>query len=478
MLFKLAFRSVFSRKSSYVIILFVAFAITLFCVANAVFDSTENGVQTNYVASFTGDCYIRPKSDIQQSLFGDETPVTGELTEIPSLVPYTKIIDSLSSLKEVSGFTAQVAGACMVERADGANRNGFYVFGVKGTEYLDLMKSISIVSGEPYKDGERGAMVCSEVASKLGVGVGDTIQFIAADGPNYRIRAAKVVVIFKYQNYNQLFGRIVIADPFTVRSLLDMNEVYDAEQIDISEEDKNLITEDGDIDDLFSDSQDVEGVFSEDTPQVSNAEKNYEVNASQESTTWNNIIIRLNPETNTKRFIRKLNKIFKQKGWAVSASDWRHAAGSTALYLYWMRIIFNAGIVIVLAAGFIIVNNTLVVNILDRTREIGTLRAVGAKKRFISALCMIETFILSASGGVAGIFAGKIVIHYINKAHIVFSNSFLIQLFGSDALFVGITGENFIKLVILILFLGILGWIYPVIEALKVSPVTAIQGAK
>ena len=143
-----------------------------------------------------------------------------------------------------------------------------------------------------------------------------------------------------------------------------------------------------------------------------------------------------------------------------------------------MRIIFNAGIVIVLAAGFIIVNNTLVVNILDRTREIGTLRAVGAKKRFISALCMIETFILSASGGVAGIFAGKIVIHYINKAHIVFSNSFLIQLFGSDALFVGITGENFIKLVILILFLGILGWIYPVIEALKVSPVTAIQGAK
>ena len=143
-----------------------------------------------------------------------------------------------------------------------------------------------------------------------------------------------------------------------------------------------------------------------------------------------------------------------------------------------MRKIFNIGIIIVLAAGFIIVNNTLVINILDRTREIGTLRAIGAKKRFISLQCMTENLILTITSGILGVIAGNICTHFINKAHIVLHNSFLVQLFGADAITVYVTGGNVFKLFILVLALALLGWIYPVINALKVSPVDAITGAK
>ena len=123
MLLKLAFKNVVSRKSSLVIILFITFAVCLFCVANAVFDSTEQGVQTNYVASFTGDFIIRPKSKFQQSLFGDETPVTGELTMLDTIVPYEKINAYLLQMPEVEGTTGQISGAAMAERADGGNRH-------------------------------------------------------------------------------------------------------------------------------------------------------------------------------------------------------------------------------------------------------------------------------------------------------------------------------------------------------------------
>ena len=490
MLLKLALKSVISRRSSIVIILFITFAVCLFCLANAVFDSTEQGVQTNYIASFTGDFIIRPKSRMQQSLFGDETPVTGELTVLDTVVPYEKITQTLEAMPEVSGTTGQISGAAMVERSDGANRTGAYVFGVEGQPYLDLMKSITILRGQPYQHGQRGAMVCKQLANKLDIDVGSTIQFIVADGPNYKIRAAEVTAVFEYDIYNEIFGRFVITDPITVRSLLGINEVFSSDSYNLSEEATNLFDENNDFsdfDDLFADAQDFDqALFDEsidDDFEGSEAQQTAESGASSEndlsdSSTWNYIIVRLKEGQNTKRVMRKVSRLFRKKGWPVQVADWRHAAGSTALYLFWMRKIFNIGIVIVLAAGFIIVNNSLVINILDRTREIGTLRAIGAKKRFISMQCMTENLILTLTSGVLGVLAGQLFTHFINKAHIVFTNSFLIQLFGADALTVHVTGGNIFKLFLLVIALALLGWIYPVINALKVSPVDAIQGAK
>ena len=482
MLLKLALKNVVSRKSSLVIILFITFAVCLFCVANAVFDSTEQGVQTNYVASFTGDFIIRPKSKFQQSLFGDETPVTGELTMLDTIVPYENIVETLENMPEVYGTCGQISGAAMVERSDGANRSASYVFGVEGEPYLSLMKSIHIINGKPYEHGQRGVMLCSQMANKLGVDVGSTVQFIVSDGPNYKIRAATVTAVFEYEIYNEIFGRFVIADPITVRSLLGITEVFSSESYDLSEDATNLFAENNDFedfDDLFADASDFdEALIQEESLETETYDAEVKTEELSESTSWNYVIVRLKEGQNTKRQIKKVSRLFRRKGWPVQVADWRHAAGSTALYLFWMRKIFNIGIIIVLAAGFIIVNNTLVINILDRTREIGTLRAIGAKKRFISLQCMIENLILTITSGILGVIAGNICTHFINKAHIVLNNSFLVQLFGAEAITVHVTGGNVFKLFILVLALALLGWIYPVINALKVSPVDAISGAK
>jgi len=449
-----------------------------------VFDSTEQGVQTNYVASFTGDFIIRPKAKMQQSLFGDETPVTGELTLLDTIVPYEEINAAIKAIPEVEAVTGQLSGAAMVERADGANRSPSYVFGVEGQEYLSLMKSIHVLRGHPYAHGERGAMLCSQLAEKLGVDVGSTVQFVVADGPNYRIRAAQVTAVFEYEIYNEIFGRFVIVDPITVRSLLDITEVFSEESYDLDEEETNMFSENtdfSDLDELFSEASDFDGALVTASEPEEDVVKNTiqaDSKESLESTSWNYIIVRLKEGQNTKRVMKKVSRLFRKNKWPVQVADWRHAAGSTALYLFWMRKIFNIGIVIVLAAGFIIVNNSLVINILDRTREIGTLRAIGAKKRFISMQCMVENLILTITSGVLGVLAGIIGTHFINKAHIVLHNSFLVQLFGSEAISVHVNGGNVFKLFILVLALALLGWIYPVINALKVSPVDAIQGAK
>lgn len=489
MIFKLAYKSVVSRKSSFVIILFISFAVCLFCVANAVFDSTEQGVQTTYVSSFTGDLIVRPSGKLQLSLFGDETPITGELTTLNTVVPYKEITDYIKSQENVQAVLGQISGIAAMEY--GGVRTATYLFGVNGDEYAAVMSSIRILEGQPYTQGQKGVMLCKNAVEKLGASLGETIQFIVTDGPYVRIRAAPLTAIFEYEVYNSIFDRFAIVDADTVRSLLDISDSVSEDNIEIAQENTTLLNQDTDFDfdSLFDDAGDTDAIwddfFEEDTelPEEEIIEETVEEVKEEPvqyvpSSTWNFLIIRLKSPADAKKTISKLNRVFKKNNWPVQATDWRHAAGSTCLYLYWMRIILNIGITIVLFAGFIIVNNTLVINVLDRIQEIGTMRAIGTKKRYISLQCMIETFILTLTSGVIGVLLGVWCCSLITKAHIVLTNSFLIQLFGSEAITVFVTGGNVLKMFGIVILLGIIGWIYPVINAVRVSPVVAMQGAR
>ncbi|MBO4630011.1 MAG: FtsX-like permease family protein [Treponema sp.] len=489
MIFKLAYKSVVSRKSSFVIILFISFAVCLFCVANAVFDSTEQGVQTTYVSSFTGDLIVRPSGKLQLSLFGDETPITGELTTLNTVVPYKEITDYIKSQENVQAVLGQISGIAAMEY--GGVRTATYLFGVNGDEYAAAMSSIKILEGQPYTQGQKGVMLCKNAVEKLGASLGETIQFIVTDGPYVRIRAAPLTAIFEYEVYNSIFDRFAIVDADTVRSLLDISDSVSEDNIEIAQENTTLLNQytDFDFDSLFDDAGDTDAIwddfFEEDTelPEEEIIEETVEEVKEEPvqyvpSSTWNFLIIRLKSPADAKKTISKLNRVFKKNNWPVQATDWRHAAGSTCLYLYWMRIILNIGITIVLFAGFIIVNNTLVINVLDRIQEIGTMRAIGTKKRYISLQCMIETFILTLTSGVIGVLLGVWCCSLITKAHIVLTNSFLIQLFGSEAITVFVTGGNVLKMFGIVILLGIIGWIYPVINAVRVSPVVAMQGAR
>ncbi len=482
MLFKLALKNVISRRSSYAIVLFITLAVTLFCVANAVFDSTEQGIQNCYITSFTGDIMIRYKTNTQVSLFGDDTPVTGNMTRIEKIIPYTDIKATIESLPEFSGCAGQVTGAAMM--AKGSSSRALYLFGVDAEEYLQVMSALHIVEGEPYLPGEKGVMVCKKLADAMKLQVGDKLQFTIADGASFRIRAATLTAIVDYDIQNDIFERFVIADPEVVRAVMDIDSGMDYEDIDISEDKTNLLDSDFDIDSLFDDSSDVDAIWEDietsyDEESVAQNETVFDIDdSSAKSLSWNYLVVKLKDSSDTSSVIRRLNRIFRKNGWLAEAVDWRHAAGSTSLYLYWMRVIFNAGIIIILAAGFIIINNTLIINILDQTREIGTLRAIGAKKRFISFQYMIETFTMTLTSGIFGTALGFLAANLINKAQIKFTNSFLIQLFGSNALSLNISGSNITSLFMLVIVLGLVGWLYPVLTALKITPVKAMAGEK
>ena len=475
MLLYLAFKNIVSKKSSFVIILFIAFAVMMLVVTNSVFDSTEQGVQETFVSSFTGDIVIRPEYKSPLSLFGDETPVTGSLTELPKLVPYDDINSYLSENPAISDFVPQVSG--MSQLSSDEEDTKCYMFGVPAKKYLELMKSIKIIEGSPWNDGEKGIMLSKNYAESMKAKVGDTLQFAISEGFASRIRAVPLTAIYEYSVENSILDKIVLTNPETVRAIMDMADLSSSDKIELSEDVEGLLSA-SDLDSLFSDAEDLSDSVQTDEVVISQEEVEAFNNSYTNSSSWNFLICRVNDPKQVKHIIKSLNKTFRAKDWPVEAVNWRSSAGNTAFYLYILRLILNIGIIIILGAGFIVVNNTLVINVLDRIREIGTMRAIGANKRYITKECASETLIMAFIAGVLGCILGIIASHLVSALHVTFSNSFLIQLFGGAVLHTQVNASNLLGAFSLSIFIGLIAWVYPLLNALHVNPVEAMQGVK
>lgn len=497
---RLALKNVISRKSSLVIILFISFAIALLFVSNAVFDGTDHGLERTFINSFTGNIVIRPKVDFPLSLFGDETPVTGKLSEIPTLVPYAKIKEAALDVEGVRAIVPQITGYAAVNVND--KRVPISLFGVPGEQYTTLMSSIKIVEGRVFKDGEAGLLLNTDALARINkaagvnLGIGSDIQLLNGDGVSFSIRSVPLLGIYTYDSQNPTLSGIALISPQTLRDLIGMQDFSDSVEIDESQ--INLIEEDSSIDDLFGDSQDFDGEEAIDGPVLAGGASAAGFGAASgdgagdassedsdasgenvalqaESSVWSYLICMTDASANEGKIIKQLNKVFKENEWAVQAVNWRDAAGGSVYISFYLRIIFNIGIVLILLTGFIVVNNTLTVSSISRIGETGTIRALGAKRGFVIREFLCETSLLTITSGIIGCLLGCLFTFMLQKAHIGISNTYLAQLFGGKTLTAAITASNAIQNLALSVVLAVVGCVYPVRVALRATPVEAMR---
>ena len=487
-----AFKNIISRKSSWVIILFIAFSIAVLVMANAVFDGTKSGIEKTFSQNFTGDIVIRPKAQFPMSLFGDETPVTGNLSELPQLIPYADVYESVLNSGFVKQAVPQITGQAVLRFGD--HNFGAYFFGVDGKDYVRLMPGIKILQGQPYSAEENALMLSKAMVQKIkddydvSLEVGDQIQLAAFTGSSYTLRAATLSAVYEYAVHNDLQDKILLINPDILRPLIGLNST----EIDASlftQDNSGLLEnlDEGGIDDLFGECEDFDsgelfdgGDFAQESAQAQEAAAQTDGKPEQvsEETIWNYIVCSAAPGVSVRRAIRRLNKEFAKREWPVQAVDWRTAAGMAAQYIYWMRLIFNIGLIIIIGTGFIIVNNTLVIAALDRSKETGALRAIGAGRRFIALEYLAETLMLTITAGILGCVLGVVGNSFLSNGSIHFSNTYLVQLFGGDTLRAVVRLPNILSGMALSLVLAVVAWIYPVRIALNTSPVAAMEAVR
>jgi putative ABC transport system permease protein len=140
-----------------------------------------------------------------------------------------------------------------------------------------------------------------------------------------------------------------------------------------------------------------------------------------------------------------------------------------------MQSLFNAGVTLVSIAGIIVVINILLISVFRRTREIGTLRAIGASDSYIRFLVLGENVTLACTAGIIGILGGMWFLQVVNGAAIRIPNALIASLLGGDILSVAFLPGLAVISFVIALVLGILVSLYPVETAVRIDPIVAVQ---
>ena len=119
--------------------------------------------------------------------------------------------------------------------------------------------------------------------------------------------------------------------------------------------------------------------------------------------------------------------------------------------------------------------NTLVISVIERTPEIGTMRALGAQKKFIWKMFIFETFSITIVFGILGILLAFLIIWILNMIGIPATNTFLEILFAGKELHPQISGMSVATSMIAVCIVGFIAHLYPVSVALKIQPIRAIH---
>ncbi len=121
---------------------------------------------------------------------------------------------------------------------------------------------------------------------------------------------------------------------------------------------------------------------------------------------------------------------------------------------------------IALIVASIGIMNTMLMSVMERTHEIGVMKAIGAKSRDVLSLFLLESSIVSLAGGVVGCVLGIIVAQIIS--------------FGASSA-IGIAFQAPVKPLVVLggmavaMVVGVLSGFYPARKASSMSPVEAVR---
>ena len=120
-----------------------------------------------------------------------------------------------------------------------------------------------------------------------------------------------------------------------------------------------------------------------------------------------------------------------------------------------------------LLVGGIGIMNTMYASVLERTKEIGTMKAIGAKNSHILFLFLIESGLLGVVGGLIGVIIGLGLAKGAEYAAEIYIGSPLLQASMNPVIIVGALAFSFI--------IGTLSGVLPAMQASRLKPVDALR---
>ncbi|MFW5799984.1 MAG: FtsX-like permease family protein, partial [Spirochaetota bacterium] len=353
------------------------------------------------------------------------------------------------------------------------------------------------IEGETIPEGEKGIIISKVFIDNLSnrrekykdlFKVGNTIKLSS-------FSKTGTVSIIKLKIYGIL--DMAGSDFAILSNIVDFNTFqkllgYDAEskvlsleQIKKLEENKEYFEEDADIESLISGdimSQEKTESLEEsekETETEKETDKDYiEEKLQQEEGTGATqyIVIRLKDPSKMKQVVNDLNnKLKNNKDLPYKAVNYIQASGSLGDFISFFTILVTVIILIIQVISIIIITNSVLMGILERVNEIGTMRAIGAQRTYIFGLIYSESIILSIAASIIGVGLSLLGLWIVGAIKIPAENIITAILFGGEWLSPTTNILNILIAVAVITITTIIATSYPVRIATKISPLEAIN---
>jgi len=175
-----------------------------------------------------------------------------------------------------------------------------------------------------------------------------------------------------------------------------------------------------------------------------------------------------------KQTMKDLQAISDQQNLGLKVIDWQKAAGNLGQFVYVAKFILYFATAIIFVVALVIINNAVVMATLQRVREIGTLRAIGAQRGFVLSMVLTETVVLGLVFGTVGVLLGSGFVLWLQHYGIGAGNDFLYFFFSGPRLYPALSAGSIVGAFIVVVIVTCASALYPALMATRVSPIRAM----
>ena len=160
----------------------------------------------------------------------------------------------------------------------------------------------------------------------------------------------------------------------------------------------------------------------------------------------------------------------------LQVMNWRKASGMLGDMVAVIYIVLAVAVLGIYGVALFIINNSMVLATIERTREIGTLRAIGMQRRHVLWMFIVESLVLGGVFGLIGASIGSGVVSYLGHVGISANANRTVEfLFGGPRLYPGLEAWHMVVALGLVALVTLVSTIYPAYLATRVTPLEAMQ---
>jgi len=499
LLLTIAWRNILRHKGKSLVIGIILFTgAFLMTVGNGVISGMGAGIEKNIINGFMGDIVLI--SDAQKS---DNIllPMMGGTIE--PVTSYPKIKEILAAQPYVRHFLPVGKNLAMFLDENSATPGFAYLIGVDFAEYRKMFPdNFKIIEGRYPLPGERallfpdfareefynfynlwflpeGGKVVEEHLTKEALAAINTLSVSSSAvmlGMSSGINSTNdirfpIKGIIRYGALNKIFGHFCLVDIESYRECLGYFTAADMAAQVPKEEQELLGMEETDLDSLFGGGMVVSGYRAAARVKAAPAA----AARTAEDGVYNAVFIKLHGGVAYKDALAGLNRSLSAGGTGVRAVSWNRASGPMGGMTIIIKGALFLFVTLLFCVAVIIIVNTLTMSALERSSEIGMMRAIGAHKTFIAGMFLGETTILSTVFGGLGILGGVLVVRVIPLFRITTANDMLQLLYGGNFFNPLLSLPGIALTAFQLLLVTIIAALYPMRVAVEITPLDAIS---